>query len=273
MLILNNGAAELLGDSLVIGRPLQTPGNVWWVRSVGGVDGASPAGKDREKPLATLAQAQTNATDGDIVVLMNTHTETLTGALTISKSLTIVGGGSNSGVPGVSLLINAAASGLLTLNASGIELRNIYFPASVQSNTGGGVAKVGVSQPNCKIIGCRFECSALDQLPAITPSSPATGLRLESNVFISTATTVATRPAGGYVSSGNNSDLVLIGNVFSDGTVGWTGGYAFTTGAGVITRLRGENNSLLLGAAMNISPTSTGYLEGTITTGGGSIQW
>jgi hypothetical protein len=272
MLILPNGAGELLGDSLVVGKPLQTPGNVWWVLSTIGVNGASPAGKDREKPLATLAQAQTNAVDGDIICLMAGHTETLTGALAITKSLTIAAGGSAAGQPTVSFLINAASSTLFTLTAAGIELRNILFPASVQSNTGAS-GKVAVTGVNCKLTGCRFECSGLDQLSAIQPTSTATGLRLERCTIISTAAAVALRPAGGFVSSGNNSDLTLNGCVFSDGTVGFASGYAFSTGAAIITRLQGENNSLLLGAAMNISPTSIGYLAGTIVTGGGSVQW
>ncbi|HXT99480.1 MAG TPA: hypothetical protein VN903_00720, partial [Polyangia bacterium] len=131
-----NGAGESLGgDVLCSQTPIITSGNVWWVNSATGTDAASPAGQDREKPLATLVQANTNATAGDIIFLQSGHTETMTVAFGALKAVTVVGVGTTSGKPAAQLKINAAAAGLLSTATGVSELRNIYFPAAVQSDT------------------------------------------------------------------------------------------------------------------------------------------
>ena len=58
--------------------------------SATGSDAASPAGKDRIKPLATLAQACTNAATGDIIVCLAGHAETLTSGQTFSTANILV---------------------------------------------------------------------------------------------------------------------------------------------------------------------------------------
>lgn len=269
-----NGIGGLTGEPLATTKPLYLSGDVWFVNSTGGVDGASPAGKDRQKPLATLAQAQTNSANGDIIVLLDGHTETFTAALAITKNLAIVGEGSTAGVPTAKLIMNAAAQCTLVLSALGTILANIKFPAGLQSNTGSAAnqGKVHMTGSSAQIRGCYFEESALDQLPAITIASGAANCRLETTTIISTATTVATRPTYGVYGGGTATDLDVVGLILSDGTVGFSGS-AWDTTTGAITRLRGQGVSLLLGADMKLHASTTGWISPSTVTGGGGISW
>jgi hypothetical protein len=271
MINLPNGTGETLGDTLATCSPIQVSGNVWYVNSVGGVNGASPAGKDKQKPLATLAQAQTNAADGDIVYLLSGHTETLVAALSISKKLTIVGTGSASGKPTVKLYNNSAAAGLLSIASANVELRNIWFPENVQSNT--ATAKVAVTNVNgFRCVGCYFEAGAFDQNDQLGIAGTSSTLRIVNTTFISTATVVATRPAAALDFSGTCSDADLSGCVFSDGTVGFSSSSLLISGT--VTRLKGEALSFLLGADADFSAgTVTGWVNAQTHTGGGSVRW
>ncbi len=271
MLILNNGSGELTGDDLALAAPLQTPGTVWFVNSATGTDAASPAGKDREKPLATLAQAQTNAAAGDIIFLEAGHSEIYTALLTISKQLWIVGGGAPNGTAPVQFSINAAANNIFSLTAANTELRNIRFNSSVQSNTGGGNGRVNVSVAGCRIRGCYFASSALDQGPAVQLGVGADTCRMENCTFVSTATTTATRPTIGISVAGAIADLELYGCIFDDGTVGYS--TASFSATATITRLRGFGISLLRGADMLFTSATTGWLNVATATGGGRVVW
>lgn len=276
MLYLSNGIGESTGDTLVTTKPLQTAGVVWYVNSATGTDGASPAGKDREKPLATMAQAQTNASNGDIVVLQDGHTETYTAALTISKSLCIVGAGSASGVPTANFTINAAANGVFLISANNVQLRNIKFKAAAQSDTGGGVGncegKVCLSGTDTLIYGCYFEQSGNDQFPGIFVNGAASRFRIVNTTIISTATAAATRPTYGIFYTTSHTDTEMDGLVLSDGTVGFSTA-ALDGTAAALTRLRAQNVSLLLGAKFKVHASTTGWVAVTTSTGGAQVSW
>lgn len=269
-----NGIGGSTGDVLATTKPLYLSGDVWFVNSTGGVDGVSPAGKDRQKPLATLAQAQTNGAAGDIVVLMDGHTETFTVTLAITKALCIVGEGSASGVPTAQLKINAAAASCLNVATTGVQLRNIKFPASVQSNTGSGgsTGKIAVAGASCGIIGCYIEQSGLDQLAGISYANGMTNERIENTTVISTATAVATRPTYGIFHIGTVADLDIVGLVLSDGQVGFSGA-AWDGSAGAVTRLRAQGVSLLLGADVKLHASTLGWLAPPTVTSGAVVSW
>lgn len=264
-----NGLGESLGgDSLASQKPIITSGNIWWVNSVTGTDAGGTAGQDREKPLATLGQANTNATDGDIIVLQSGHSETLTSALSL-KGVTVVGIGTTSGKPAAQIKINAAAATCVQFTTTGGELRNIYFPAAVQSDTNTN-GKVRLTTANCIVYGCYIESSANDQLPALSIDSNSS--RVENCTIVSTATSTATRPLRGIWTSGAVSDLVLIGNIFDDGTVGYASG-ACDISAGTVTRLKAYGNSFLRGADLAVASASTGYFVPSTQSGGPRVSW
>lgn len=273
MLYLLNGSGEVTGDDVVLAKPYATPGNVWFVNSALGTDGASPAGKDREKPLATLAQAQTNATAGDSVFLEAGHTEVYTVALTLSKQLFIAAGGVAGGSSPASFAINAAAQNIFNITAAGMELRNILFKASVQSNTGAAsTGKVTSAVAGGQLIGCRFESSAFDLFAGLRLATGADSWLVQNCTFISTALTTATRPTIGLQVASAINDLILRGTAFSDGTVGYSSA-AMDASAAAVTRLRLDGISALLGADILINAASTGRMAGFTATGGGRILW
>lgn len=274
MQVYPSGLGELLGDTLVTSRPIQMSGFAWFVNSVGGVDAASPAGRDRQKPLASLSQAITNAADNDIIVLEDGHTEVPASVINVTKRVIIAGGGSAAGIPTVSFAINAAASALFTLTVDNVELRNIRLKAAVQSNTGGVNGKVSVAAANCRITGCYIESNGNDQfVGGAVRLIGANTCRITNTTFISTATSVALRPTSGLLIASGAADLELYGVVFNDGTVGYSGS-AFDGTAAAATRLRGENISMLNGADALLSfATTTGYMNVSTSTGGGKVSW
>jgi hypothetical protein len=159
------GAAP--GDSLDIARPLQLSANtnIWYVSSLIGTDAASPAGQNREKPLASIAQAAASALPYDIIVFLAGHTETITATQSFNFGVTLIGEGISNGKPAVSFIKNmAGATHMFDANVSQMQFRNIYFPAGLQANTG---AKIYASNGDCLIRGCYFECGPFDTGMAI----------------------------------------------------------------------------------------------------------
>lgn len=274
MNIYPSGLGEVLGDTLVTTRPLQMSGFAWFVNSTIGVDAASPAGRDRQKPLATVTQAHTNAADGDIIVLESGHSETVTGPITITKRVIVAGGGSSAGIPSVNFTINAAASALFILNVDNVELRNLWIKAALQSNTGGVNGKISIAGANCRLTGLYIESSGNDQFSGgAVRLIGANTCRIANTTFISTATAVATRPTAGLLIASTAADLELYGVTFNDGTVGYSSA-AFDGTAAAATRLRGESISMLNGADALLSfATTTGYMNVATSTGGGKVSW
>lgn len=269
-----NGLGEILGDVLATSKPVYLSGNVWFVNSATGTDAGGTAGQDREKPLATLGQAITNASAGDAVLLESGHSETLTAAVAVSKQLFIIGGGSSGGVPTVKFTMNAAAQDTFTITAANCEIRNILFPESSQTNAGSSGAKVVITNvAGTRLIGCRFEMGAKDNYAGVKWVTAGDNTRIDGCTFISTATVTATRPARGiHTNSLAIADLEVYNSIFSDGTVGFVSG-AFDSAGGIVTRLKVVSLSLLLGASFLAHTSSTGFIIGLAQTGGGRVGW
>jgi hypothetical protein len=267
MNVLTSGIGEATGDYLVTCAPLQTRGAIWYVQSTTGLDGAG-LGKSSDRPLATLAQAQINASAGDIIVLMSAHAETIT-SLTISKQLTIVGAGSVGGRP--SATINGTAARII-IGAAAVELRNIYFPMSLSANTSASV-EVGAFA-DFQATGCYFEQGANDAgapYALYISSASATGVRLTNCSFVCTATAAATRPASAMQLNAAVVDMRMNGCVFDEGAVGWS--FAAMYGPFTNVRLRIESLSLLRGAVVLLGSTTTGYINVATSTGNGRVEW
>src|SRR5687767_7336230 len=129
--------------------PIYQSGNTWYVDSVTGSDAASPRGRDRARPLATLAQALTNAAAGDVIVFFSGHTQTLTAITTLSLAgLKLLGEGSGSSRP---QFIRDANDELFDITAAGVRLENLYFPGSTTTSA---LSKVRTAGANTKIVNC-----------------------------------------------------------------------------------------------------------------------
>lgn len=268
MNILPNGIGETVGDNLVLCRPLQLSGNIWYVCSIGGLDAAAPAGKEKERPLATLLQAITNAADDDVIVLLTGHFEFALNNVAIAKRLTIVGAGSSGGVPSVNLLHQGAATPMLAVTAANVEFRNITF----SGQTGGAQISVAASATMFRATGCYFECWPADTAGAIALAAGADQVRLVNDTFISTAIGSVSRPMDAVkIAAGAVSNLELYGCVFSDGPFGFSAA-AFNATQNV-TKLKAEGLSLLRGALFQLTAGSTGYANVQTATGNGRVSW
>lgn len=260
-----DGIGAILGDRLALESPLIISGNVWYVLYSTGVDAASPAGRERLKPLKTLAQAVTNAAAGDIIVLLAGHAETLTAAQSLAKALTIIGEGTAGAASTATFTRNAAAASLFTCSIAGVEIRNVTFAASSQSTA---TARIVVSAGPCRFSGCYFQGNANDIGSWV--SLTAGSVRFDGCTFVSTS--ITTPPEEAIGSATAISDVEITDCVFDGGTVGFANGYAIENITNAITRLRMEGVSLLRGADIALLSTTTGYVNVTAT-GGGKVAW
>lgn len=265
-----NGAGGSTGDTWATCEPLYVSGAVWYVQSTTGTDAASPAGRNREKPLATLSQAITNAADNDVVVCLSAHAETLTGALAISKKLTIVGEGTSAGVPTVTFTCNAAAASLFSVTATNVELRNLKFAAQSQANS---ATKITCNQVGFVMDGCYMQLGANDDAAGLTLASGADQALIRNTTFISTGTVTSAQPESALKTSAAVADLTLEGVTFSAGTVGFSNYFAWDSSAAAITRLKVLSLSLLLGADVKLHASTTGRVNVSTFTGGSRIEW
>lgn len=244
------GAGGSTGDSLATASQLDLSGHIWYVHSVTGSDAASPRGRERVRPLATLAQAYTNAAAGDIIDLLSGHTETLTASQTLAKAgLRIVSEGTGSSR--ARFTCNGAVV-MFDITAAGTLLGNLYF---VQSATAPTPARVQVAAAGCNVRGCYFECGANDTVEAMRLASGADHFGLRDTTFISTATSVTAQPESAIAVTAAISDLTLDNVVLDGGTTGWSNPFTFD-GQAAITRLAATNLDLLRDSDMTVATGS-----------------
>jgi hypothetical protein len=267
---LPEGPGESLGDSLATNTGLIVSGNIWYVNSVTGTDAAAPAGKNREKPLATLAQALTNAADQDIIVCQAGHTQTVTSTMSVSKKVVIVGAGSGSTRP--KFTINSASSSLFNIITDHVELRNLWIEENAQANS---VQKINVDATGTdfKMIGCYLEANGNDDDAILVVDTGAHRCQLVNCTFISTSTTTTTQPHSAILSGGAVSNLEIVGCTVSDGTVGWSNIWGVDLSVAAVTGLHVESLSLLLGAEWINHASTTGFMGIPTRTGGGKVSW
>lgn len=260
-----SGIGGTAGATLATISPLYASGTVWYVHSASGTDAVSPRGKDRSRPLATLAQAITNASAGDIIVCLSGHSQTLTAIQTISLAgLTILGEGSGSNRP---TFTRNANDELFDITGAGVWLDNLYFPAS---STSTALGKVRTAAAGTQVTNCLFEAGANDTGPQLETVTGASAVRVYSTTFTSTSTTSA--PLSGIQVTNALSDMTLDTVVFDGGTVGWSD-YAAIQGLGAITRLRAVNIDLLNDSDISLATGSTGYIHTRNKSGSARVIW
>lgn len=262
-----NGIGGSLGARIATCKPLQLSGSVWYVHHTG-VNGVSPAGLNREKPLASIAQAQTNATAGDIIVFLSGHTQTLTAQQAFIKSgITYVGEGTVGGKPTVRFNMNHGSLDMFAASATGLKFRNILFGANAQSSAG---IRLYVTGASCEVDECYFECGQFDIGAGLLID--ADNFTLRRTTFISVATSSSAQPLTGASISGAQADLDVMDCVFDGGAYGFSSPQVLDLNA-TITRLRGEGNSFLRGADYVIGASSTGYFNPQTVSGGVRGVW
>lgn len=252
-----NGAGETTGDALVTGAPLYMSGVVWYVNSATGADAGGSAGQFRERPLATLGQALTNASANDIIVLMDGHTETAGGLLTLNKAgIAIAGAGSSSGLPTVNLSPDlTGANGLFAVTAAAVELRNLKLKKCVGSNPN---VRVAVQAADFHMIGCYVECSGNDVAAALDTGAGNNRTRVKDTTFVSIATAVASLPTTAITESTAAAGFELENVTIDAGAFGFSSQWALDFSTASVTLFRGRSLFLLNLATASVRPSGSG---------------
>lgn len=130
-----------------------TTGNIWFVDSgaSSGGNGLSP-----ESAVTTIDAAINLATasNGDIIIVMEGHAETIASAAAIALDLagiTVVGLGRARNRPVITSGTLAAAS--IDITAANVHLENLVFVCGMDAQT----AMINVQAADCNIINCEFQ--------------------------------------------------------------------------------------------------------------------
>lgn len=273
---LPNGLGESLGDPLAVTEPLYIAGADAGVKYVSSVIGDDANDGDREAPYEKLATAVGAVGAGDIIVLMDGHTETMTTPITVSVDCSIIGAGSSGGYPTVKLTNNAANTNLLIITAKNTQIRNIWFNTNAQSCSVPLITlNSGIRQ--FRMHGCYFECTSLDAAGTIklNVGDNAASVTLKNNTFVSTqadpgaGAARTARPPYGIFLGADLGLLTMDGDVFDGGVVGWDDG----TAVKLITEAAldyfwAENVSFLRGSDCEVDePNTKFYINAQTSTG------
>lgn len=244
-------------------------GRVWYVcnaTGANGADGAGAAGQQRTRPLVTTAQAVTNASSGDTVQYLAGHNETFTGTVSVAKALHFY----SEGTPATrAVLQTSSAIAILTLSSAGVWTENITFKLS-----GSGVNCILTSGALSGIqhVDCSFEASNATASGLVTWASAITGGRVSGCTFTSTATSIAARPAYGWLISATPLDTELSLTTFNGGSssssyYGW--GTMALEATAAVTRFTSIDTDLLLDSDVKFA-TGSAYRWHTRNASGSS---
>lgn len=261
-----NGTGESLGERLATCRPLISSEVIWYVNSDGGVDAASPAGQMREAPLATLGQALTNATAGDIIVLMDGHEETIASVLSFKAGIIVIGAG-KSGAEPTAQLKTAGAGQLDMSSVEGCQIRNVKFPQATATNAL-QILSIGSYS---SVLDCYFEAGQYDGTYKAQILNGSLGVLFERCTMVAVGEEGSTIPSGLVHCVGTSSDVTLRDVVIDGGVTGFSF-YAVDL-LGTNTRLVIEGLSLLRGSDLRVGSASTGWINPQTVTGGSRIVW
>lgn len=237
---------------------------VWYVSSTG-TDAVAPRGLTQKYPLLTVAQAISNASDGDIIAVMNSST--ITGGLATSKRLILTGIGTSNGQPSVSLIF--PSNDYDRVSSAWMRYQNLTFKCSAASTS--NILLFQALTAGSFFEDCRFEMGANVTVAALAASGTSWYSRFKRCTFISTATGAipAIDLSGAGTSHCYMEDCILDGS--SDGFSG--DGAAVDAGSSDIWSI---GTSMLRGAGFTgldfgaiAYPTSTGGSQ--VYTADGSV--
>jgi hypothetical protein len=178
----------LVMDGRVIGGSTPTGlgrGKTWYVDSaVDGTDGSSP-----DTAFGTLdeAFAKCTASQGDVIVVMPNHAETITGAGGIAHDVagvSVIGLGVGDQRP--RFLMDGAATVTYLVSAADAYLENLVFAAGhADIVTCIGVTATGLTVKNCEFVDNVANENFLSAISATGAANSANGLTVEDCFFYS----------------------------------------------------------------------------------------
>jgi hypothetical protein len=256
-----NGAGGSSGADLAALEPTLQSGTYWYVgNSVAGASNSN-TGTERSKPLLTTAQANTNAAAGDTIVYLSGHNEVISTAVVLAHAgLSLVGEGTAGSVP---RLTCGGTVAMLDITGAGIQLDNLYFPASTAVPT----ARVRIASSGVLCNALQFDCGLSDTSRALSYITGAGQCRLTNSRF----TSVAATPAVGIEIINATADLTFDTVTFDGGSFGWTD-YAIK-GTAAATRFRWTRVYQLNGSHILLPTGSTGVLNVLGASGDSRTAW
>lgn len=256
-----NGAGGTSGADLAVLKPAYYTGNIWYVQADDGTDAAAPAGLERNAPLATLAQAYTNAAAGDTIVFLEGHHELLGSAQTLGKiGLALVSEGL--GTDRATFTCTGTVA-MFDVTAAGVLVDNVYFPAS----TAAAVARIRSAAAFTRIRNCDFLCGASDTNRAVQFVTGAGTCSITDSTF----TAVAATPAVAIAVTNAMSHLEMDNVTMDGGSYGWSG-YAFT-GTAAVTALSATRMNRLNGSDVILATGGTGKWYDGVVTADSRLSW
>lgn len=265
-----NGVDADGGPSLITALRLLSSGYIWYLGNAsGGVDAASPVGRESQSPLATLAQAHTNAAAGDIIVVLPNHSEALVATQTFNKAgliLAFAGTGTARG-----RFTRAADTTLFDITAAGVIILNAWLPASTVLIAAAN-PKIKVSGASCLIEESQIDCGANDASPGIQLNTGADRFEINDTTIQSTSTSLTSRPLSAIKVNQAVSDMRAKNLVLDGGTVGWSRPHAFD-GTAAITRMLIRNEKQLRGSDVILPTGNTGNLTPGVSSGSARVEW
>jgi hypothetical protein len=139
-------------------------GNVWWVSSTRGGNGNKGS---LNRPFATIAYAMTraSASNGDVIMVMPYHAETISAAAGIAHNIagvSVIGLGTGPSRPTITL--DTTANATYAITAADAYLENLVFVGNI-SNV---VACITTTKAGTWVNGCEFQ-NAGTNLDFLTP--------------------------------------------------------------------------------------------------------
>lgn len=269
MALWSNGIGETAGGTLAsTDTPLLISAGVIFCHYGTGND--ANAGTDRASPKKTISGAYSAAAANGCIVLLDGHDEPITASLTLAKAgLTICGAGMSAGVPTCVFQQQGAGYFVFSVTAAGTTIDGVRFEASAGA---GSSAMIDIQANEFVLRNSRVEVNANNPFGGVqavtgTPSD----LQFIDTTFVCTGASGAAAPLTGLYGTVATTRVTLSGVTFDGGVTGFTaGGVSWTAD---ITRLRGENVSLLRGADAAFTASTTGYFNIATATGNARVVW
>lgn len=150
-----------------------------------------PAGTAAVYTSITAAQASCIAGNGDVIIVMPGHVETITGAAGIAiatSGVSIVGLGTGSLTPVINFTTSTAAQ--LTVTAANVTFKNIVFTAGIDAI----VAMISVTGTDCQFLNCEFNVNnaTMGAILGILTAATADNLVVSNCRFLGVATSTGT---------------------------------------------------------------------------------
>ena len=216
----------------VSGVPILTSRSVWYVSSTHARASNTNIGSEPEEPFLTLAQAITDSSAGDIIMVMAGHVDAAADHDLNKDGLLVIGQGSSTTKPQFPGSAASDAS-TFTLSKAGTMIRNLrIWQAENDGNT--PVSLVDISITGCAVEDCQLnqgtDRAGDDQAEsgpsAILLSGTAARATIRNNSFIKRTVTEAASgssqsPQNGVLFSVIAAGTKIIGNTFDGGTVGY----------------------------------------------------